>query len=106
VRFAVRILGKEVILFDQPVHLEPVVEAVLLAAVVRTGMRSFLNRRRLLDKGRHSRLRGRSLASVFYKWPSEQHKTGGRCCDGSHNSRPSADSHRPLKQWRLFSNPL
>lgn len=42
-RFAVRILREEVVLLHQPVHLEPVVKAVFVAAIVGTGMRFFLN---------------------------------------------------------------
>jgi hypothetical protein len=43
VRFMIRIFGKEVVLFHQPVDLQPVIEAVFIAAVVRTGVRSFLD---------------------------------------------------------------
>jgi hypothetical protein len=42
-RFAVRILRKEIVFLHQPVHLEPVVEAVLVSAIVGAGMRFFLN---------------------------------------------------------------
>jgi hypothetical protein len=43
VRFGVDVFGEEVIFFDQPVHLEPVVEAVFVAGIMRAGVWSFLN---------------------------------------------------------------
>ena len=37
------VFGEEVVFFDQPVHLEPVVEAVFVAGIMRAGVRSFLD---------------------------------------------------------------
>jgi hypothetical protein len=43
VRLGIDILGEEVIFFDQPVHLEPVVETVFVAGIMRAGVGSFLD---------------------------------------------------------------
>jgi hypothetical protein len=43
VRFGIDVFGEEVVFFDQPVHLEPVVEAVFVAGIMRAGVRSFLD---------------------------------------------------------------
>ncbi|MGB9031239.1 MAG: hypothetical protein WCC27_14055 [Acidobacteriaceae bacterium] len=43
VRLWVDVFGKHVIFFDQPIDLEPVVEAVFVAGVMRARVRSFLN---------------------------------------------------------------
>ena len=43
VRLWVNVFGKHVIFFDQPIDLEPVVEAVFVAGVMRARVRSFLN---------------------------------------------------------------
>lgn len=43
VRFGIDVFGEEVVFFDQPVHLEPVVETVFVAGIMRAGVGSFLD---------------------------------------------------------------
>jgi hypothetical protein len=43
VGFGIDVFGKHVIFFNQPIHLEPVVETVLVAGIMRAGVRSFLD---------------------------------------------------------------
>jgi hypothetical protein len=61
VRFVIRVLREQIVFLDQPVHLEPVVEAVLVTAVVRERMRFFLRLRSVFEENWHSRLRGGRL---------------------------------------------
>ncbi|MGB6157920.1 MAG: hypothetical protein WBH45_06540 [Acidobacteriaceae bacterium] len=43
VRFRIDIFGEEVVLFDEPIDLKPMVETVFMAGVMRARVGSFLN---------------------------------------------------------------
>lgn len=61
-RLGVSIFGEQILFFNQPVDLKPVVEAVFVAGVVRSGVGLFVDMGNVFQEGRHNCLRADRLA--------------------------------------------